>query len=288
MSDTVTSGDAAAQILQRIATDALDQHRTENFPVALRFLPRRVREQLLAVYAFARFVDDVGDRADGDRLALLELVDADVRKLPARRAELRPVVGVAAVADRCGIEPLLDLVEANRIDQHTTRYEDFDALLGYCAKSAAPVGRLVLAIAGVRDQLAVRRSDAVCAALQVLEHCQDVREDAEAGRVYLPDAELRAAGVDSAELTARETSPALRRVVATQVERAERLLGDGAPLVQSLHGWARVAVSGYVAGGLATVAALRAADHDVLARPVKPAAARTAYLAASLALRGRA
>jgi squalene synthase HpnC len=287
MSDTVTSGDAAAQILHRIATDALDQHRTENFPVALRFLPRRVREQLLQVYAFARFVDDIGDRAAGDRSALLDLVDADIRKLPAGQAELGPVAALGPLARTSGIEPLLDLVEANRIDQTTTRYETFDELLGYCAKSAAPVGRLVLAIAGVRDADAVRRSDAVCAALQVLEHCQDVREDAQAGRVYLPAAELRAAGVDVAELSGSATSPALRRVIATQVDRAAAMLRDGGPLVRGLHGWARIAVAGYVAGGLATVAALRAADYDVLPRTVRPRKSQTARAAARLLLGGR-
>ena len=270
---TLTSRpDASAEVLRQIAQRALTQHRSENFPVALRFLPRTPRDHLLRVYTYARFVDDVGDCADGDRLALLALVAADVRRLAGGQPQLAPVAGLLPLVSAHGLtpEPLLELVEANRIDQTKTRYTTFDELLGYCAKSAAPVGRLVLLIAGVADETAARRSDAACAALQVLEHCQDVREDAVAGRVYLPADDLRAAGVDDAELTAYVTPPAVRRVLATQVERAERLLDDGPALVRSLRGWARIAVAGYLAGGRATAHALRAADYDVLARDVVP------------------
>jgi squalene synthase HpnC len=276
-------------VLRQLAQRALTQHRTENFPVALRFLPRTPRDHLLRAYTYARFVDDVGDCADGDRLTLLALVEADVARLSGGQPELGPVAGLVPLvsAHRLTPEPLLDLVEANRVDQTKTRYTTFDELLGYCAKSAAPVGRLVLLIAGVSDETAVRRSDAVCAALQVLEHCQDVREDAAAGRVYLPGEELRAAGVAETELTARVTPPALRRVVATQVERAERLLDEGPALVRSLRGWARIAVAGYLAGGRATAHALRAADYDVLARDIVPSKRRTAVELVRL-LSGRA
>ena len=288
MRKTLTSSDGAGQLLRGLAATALEQHASENFPVALRFLPRDVRADLLRVYTFARFVDDVGDRAAGDRLELLDLVAEDVRNLPAGRAELGPVAGLAPLVGTRGldVEPLLDLVEANRMDQSVTRYETFDALLGYCAKSAAPVGRLVLLIAGQQGELAERRSDRVCAALQVLEHCQDVREDAHAGRIYLPAEELRAAGVSDAELLGTTTSRPLRRVIATQVDRAERLLEDGPLLVATLRGWARLAVSGYVAGGRATVRALRTADCDVLAQPVRPSKPRTVAGTARLLLRG--
>jgi squalene synthase HpnC len=285
MAVTLTSRpDASAEVLRQLAQRALDQHRTENFPVALRFLPRTARDHLLRVYTYARFVDDVGDRADGDRLALLHLVEADVARLPRGNPQLGPVAGLLPLVAAHGLttEPLLDLLEANRLDQTKTRYTTFDDLLAYCAKSAAPVGRMVLTVADVGDEAAVRRSDAVCAALQVLEHCQDVREDALAGRVYLPAEDLRAAGVDDADLTARVTSPALRRVVATQVERAEHLLAEGPELVRGLRGWARVAVAGYIAGGRATAHALRAADHDVLARHIGPTTPRTAVEAGRL------
>jgi squalene synthase HpnC len=268
--DPVRDGDWA--VLEQLAARSSAQMGAENFPVALRVLPRRSREQLSAVYAYARFVDDVGDEAPGDRAALLDLVEADVRALPAGRPVLQAVSGLRPVVETCGvpIAPFLDLIEANRMDQAVTRYETFDDLLGYCRLSAAPVGRIVLHLAGAATARNVADSDAVCAALQVLEHCQDVAEDARAGRVYLPVADLRAAGANEADLGGPATTPAIARAVAVNVDRADALLHDGRGLVRRLSGWARLAVCGYVAGGYATAAALRNNAFDVVARDITP------------------
>jgi squalene synthase HpnC len=270
--------------LARVATRAAAQQAGENFPVAMRLLPPRPRDHLRRAYAYARFVDDVGDCARGDRLALLDFIDEDVRALfvraqpPSDRPTLPIVRDMAAVVAECELppDPLLDLIEANRVDQLVSAYETFDDLLDYCRLSAAPVGRIVLHIAGSATERNVVDSDAVCAALQVLEHCQDVREDAVAGRVYLPAADLRAAGVHRTELEAHSTSSRLRQVIAQQVDRAAAMLREGRPLVRRLSGWSRLAVAGYVAGGLATVDALRRADYDVLARHVSPTKRHTA------------
>jgi len=122
----------------------------------------------------------------------------------------------------------------------------------------------------------------VCNALQVLEHCQDVGEDARAGRTYLPAVDLRAAGVGDDDLRAPTTSAGVRRVVGEQVDRALGLLRAGRPLVRRLRGWPRLAVSGYVAGGLATATALRRADFDVLDRHIGPSKIRTTVHAVRL------
>jgi phytoene/squalene synthetase len=119
-------------------------------------------------------------------------------------------------------------------------------------------------------QRRVGRSDDVCTALQVLEHCQDVAEDRRRGRIYLPLEDLTAFGVTPGDLDADVTSTAVRRLVAHEVQRARALLLSGMPLVRSLRGSARVAVAGFVAGGLATADALRRADYDVLARDIVP------------------
>jgi squalene synthase HpnC len=281
----VRAATTPAVTLAELGASALRQHSAENFPVALRVVPRRPRAQLLSVYAFARFVDDVGDEAPGDRLALLDLIAKDVRTLGTGTPTLAPVAGLAPVIADCGlsIDPLLDLIEANRVDQRVSRYSSFEELLGYCRLSAAPVGRIVLCLAGVNGASAVAMSDAICAGLQVLEHCQDVGEDARADRVYLPADDLRVAGVADSDLLLTTTSPALRRVIALQVQRARDLLGSGRPLIRQLHGWARLALLGYVAGGLATADALDAADYDVLSRAVTPTKMRTAVAAARLA-----
>jgi len=281
--------DSAYAPLETIAARAMSQMTTENFPVALRLLPAAVRADLATVYRFARFVDDVGDEAPGgpeQRLALLDVVEHQLRGLPGDAA-LGPVRALAPLvgSGRVPLQPFLDLVEANRVDQRRSSYETFEELLEYCALSAAPVGRVVLHLAGAASQEAVRLSDSVCAALQVLEHCQDVGEDARAGRVYLPAEELRAAGVQAADLTGHATSTGLRGVTVRQVVRARELLEDGRPLVGLLRGWPRLAVAGFVAGGLATADALDAARHDVLARTVHPSRARTMWHALSLLAR---
>jgi squalene synthase HpnC len=274
-------GDDVSSELDRVAAAGIAKIDAENFPVALRLLPNGPRADLTRIYAFARFVDDVGDASIGDRHALLDSVERDVRRLALGAARLAPVQGMQELIRARGltVEPMLDLVEANRRDQDVTRYETFDDLLEYCRLSAAPIGRMVLAVAGVADDESVRRSDRVCAALQVLEHCQDVGEDAAMGRVYLPAAELRAARVTDRDLAAKHTSAALRRVIGRQVGRSEQLLADGRPLVGGLRGWSRLAVLGYVAGGRATAARLRKGDYDVLARHLGPRPLGTAWQA---------
>lgn len=281
-----TASDGAMSELERIASAAADKINGENFPVALRVLPARARDHLRRAYVYARFVDDIGDRAAGDRLALLDAVDRDVQQLAGGAPTLAPVRDLAPLVsdDGLSLQPLRDLIEANRRDQQVSRYANFDELLDYCRLSAAPVGRIVLAIAGVDDAAATAESDKVCAALQVLEHCQDVGEDFAAGRVYLPAADLDRFGVPDDELRGTATSARLRRVLELEVSRAERLLAEGRPLIGRLHGWARLAVIGYVAGGRATAAALRRADYDVLGRAVRPGKLGTVRHAARLAV----
>jgi squalene synthase HpnC len=265
------------RLLDELAAEAVAKATSENFPVALRLLPKGPRASLMHAYHYARFVDDVGDAAAGDRLALLDAVEADVHALASGRpAWLAPVAGMAdMVSDGMSTQPLLDLIQANRMDQTVHGYSTFDDLLGYCTYSAAPVGRIVLHIARAATPQNDADSDAVCNALQVLEHCQDVGEDARAGRVYLPGAELRDEDVSMAALRSAMTSPALRRVVGRQVRRARDMLVAGDALVARLRGWPRVAVAGYVAGGRATADALLQADCEVLAAALRPSKTRT-------------
>lgn len=280
-------------ILAAIADAAPAHMSAENFPVALRVLPRAVRGDLARVYTFARFVDDVGDDTSGmtsgpeQRLQLLDLIAERIERLPGTSvvpAELAPVAGLAPLVRerRVPVQPFLDLIEANRVDQRVASYATFDDLLDYCRLSAAPVGRIVLHVADAASARNVTDSDSVCAALQVLEHCQDVGEDARRGRIYLPATELADAGIDREQLTAAHTPPALRGVVATQVQRSRQMLRSGAPLVRHLSGWARFAVAGYVAGGVATADALDTARHDVLTRDIRPSRLRTAGIALRL------
>jgi squalene synthase HpnC len=245
----------------------------ENFPVAMRLLPRTLRAELRAVYDIARTIDDLGDEAPGDRLALLDAFEADLRRAWTDTEPAIPVVRRLVPVVRAhdlAIDPFLGLVEANKLDQRQTSYPTWAALRHYCTLSADPIGRIVLALTESLTERRVGRSDDVCTALQVLEHCQDVAEDRRRGRIYLPLEDLTAFGVAPGDLDVDVTSTAVRRLVAHEVQRARSLLLSGMPLVRSLGGSARVAVAGFVAGGLATADALRRANYDVLARDIVP------------------
>ncbi|MFC3502505.1 squalene synthase HpnC [Micromonospora krabiensis] len=263
----------------------------ENFPVALRVLPRRHRRHLVAIYGYARHVDDVGDEplAPGvDRLAELNRVEAELRALYAGRTVSHPVVRALAstVAD-CDLplDALVRLVEANRVDQRVTRYETFAQLVDYCTLSANPVGELVLHVFGQVGQARRELSDRICTALQLVEHLQDVAEDHRRGRIYLPAEDLERFGVGEDELSRPAASRALRELVAFEAERARAWLDAGAPLVSALHGWARLAVGGYLAGGRATLDALAEVDHDPLRWTVRPRRGRMLRRLASATVR---
>jgi squalene synthase HpnC len=244
---------------------------SENFPVAGRILGGRVRGHLLAVYGFARMVDDIGDEAHGDRLALLDWVEDELDLVYAGDEPEHPVMRALVPTVRaCALppEPFRRLIAANRRDQEVTRYETFDELLAYCRLSAAPVGELVLAVFGVATPERIALSDRICAGLQVTEHLQDVAEDHARGRVYLPQDDLDRFGCIEDNLSAPATGPALRAVISFEAARARALLAEGAPLVRRLSGRPRLAVAGFVAGGRAALDALDHTGYDVLgARP---------------------
>jgi squalene synthase HpnC len=249
----------------------MDQAGSENFPVASMFLPRRIRRHLLAIYGYARFVDDVGDESDGDRLAAL---DAAERELDAAigGTSTNPIfVELESTIRACGLDrqTLVGLIEANRMDQVKRRYATFAELVGYCELSANPVGRLVLGVFGASNAVTLPLSDQVCTGLQIVEHLQDVGEDFGAGRIYLPEEDLDRFGVADSDFVAPTTSAALRRAVAFEASRASQLLESGALLGSYLRGSDRVAVAGFVGGGLAQLHALRRASYDVLGQTVK-------------------
>jgi squalene synthase HpnC len=249
----------------------------ENFPVALRTLPAGIRRHLHAVYSYARYVDDLGDEpiqgwSSAERVAALDALEDQVREMCAGRQVADPILrALAPTVRECGLplDPLRRLIEANRVDQHTTRYATFDQLVGYCALSADPVGELVLHVFGQADPERVALSNRVCTALQLIEHLQDIAEDHQRGRVYLPAADMDRFGVTEEQLGRPVAGRALRDLIGFSANRAGSWLQAGAPLVPMLRGWGRLAVSGYLAGGRATLSAFAAASYDPLLRPVK-------------------
>jgi squalene synthase HpnC len=248
------------------------QARSENFPVASRLLPRRQRAHLLAVYGFARLVDDAGDEAAGDRLELLDWLEEELGRVYRGNPTHALMRRLAPTVRECRIpaEPFRRLIDANRQDQHVATYETIDDLLGYCELSANPIGHLVLHVFGAATPERVRLSDAICSGLQLTEHCQDVAEDAARGRIYIPAADMRRFGCAEADLSGPPASGRLRSLIAFEVDRARELLDDGLPLVRTLRGRPALAVAAFVAGGRAALDAIERADHDVLGGASRP------------------
>jgi len=290
----------AAQVSLAVAAKAS----AENFPVALRVLPRRWRAHLTALYGFARLVDDIGDEplpgmpADASeetvtatRLKLLDELQQDVARGydPHEEPQLAAIRAMAATARDCGIpaEPLYDLIQANRQDQLVTRYETYQELADYCRLSANPVGQVVLYIMGAATPERIAASDSVCTALQVIEHTQDVAEDLANGRIYLPGQDMRAHGVTEADLGQPSAGENVRDLIRFEVDRARQLLDEGATLVGTLHGMARLAIAGYVAGGRATLHAIEAGRYDVLRATPRPGKADTLAMMARCYVKGR-
>ncbi|MEU8510323.1 squalene synthase HpnC [Kitasatospora sp. NPDC048722] len=318
--------------MDQTAGATLEKASAENFPVAPFFLPAAWRGDLMAVYGFARLVDDAGDGDLADpagaarllgvdtplpapaatpsaqcgppapdvvafRLALLDGLDRDLDRV--FETALHPggtdrprhplMCALVPLVDRHGLtpEPFRRLIEANRVDQTTARYATWDDLVGYCTLSADPVGRLVLAIAGVSTPERIGLSDAVCTALQVVEHLQDVAEDLARGRIYLPAEDLERFGVTEADLAAPSADGPVRELIAFEAERARTLLDRGAPLVGTVRGRLRLLLAGFTAGGYAALAAVEDAGYDVLAQQAKPDKRRLAAKAAAIFAKGR-
>jgi len=261
----------------------------ENFPVASRFLPKAMRRHLLAIYGFARLTDDIGDEAAGDRSLLLDQVEEELKNAFSGAATHPIFMRLSETIATCRLDkgPFIDLIQANRRDQVITRYRTFDDLKGYCRLSAVPVGRLVLAVAGSLTPARMHWSDDVCSGLQIVEHLQDVGEDAARGRVYLPGVDLEAYGVSENDLRSSTAGPQFARLMAFEVERARGLLAAAQPLVGSLRGRLRVAVIGFAAGGFAALDAIEASGHDVLRQPIRGTKRRLLLHSARLFLGAR-
>lgn len=220
----------------------------ENFPVLSRLLPEPQRGDLCAIYAFARLADDFADEAryHGQRAEMLGLWRA--RLLEAAEGDhAHPVFkALADVMRRCRISPRLleRLIDAFEQDTRVTRYETWDELIDYCSRSADPVGRTVLRIFGHEDDEMDQQSDAICTALQLANHWQDIGQDLGRDRIYVPREMMRRFGVTEEALFDRLVTPAFEDMMRECVRRAWRLFDRGRPLAgkvdRPLRRWIRL------------------------------------------------
>jgi squalene synthase HpnC len=239
---------------ERDAADAYCRLRTsehyENFIVASRLAPARVRLDLARIYAYCRSTDDLGDESGADALARLERWRDEVSAMFGGAAPVHPVlVALSDTVARCGLtqKPFLDLIAANVQDQSVAAYETWPELQAYCALSAAPVGRMVLAVFGMGGAAAEHLSDDVCIGLQLANFAQDVSVDAAKGRTYLLQAEVRSGG--AIEATKAHCS------------KARSLLASGEQLESMAAGLLRFQLALYRLGGLAILSAIERAGY---------------------------
>ena len=239
-------------------------HRDENFPVASRLIHPRHRGAILAFYEFVRIADDIADHATLGEREKLDLLDRLEAGLLGRNDEQREAVALRTVLRERNLPPrhAQDLLTAFRMDVTKLRYRDWDDLMGYCSYSAMPVGRYVLDVHG-EDRSTWPANDALCAALQIINHLQDCKKDFQAlNRVYVPEDALAAAGATVEDIGRDAATPALRRCLTALADRTGTLLDESAafsPQHQGFpagHGGRRDPVAGAAPG--------RAADRGAI------------------------
>jgi squalene synthase HpnC len=271
------------------ACERLASTHYENFPVASTLLPRAMRPHVAAVYAFARVADDFadeGDRPADERIQRLEqwrerlhrAVDGAEQRPsapgePAEAARIFRAVGATMRSCELPVSLFEDLLSAFAQDVRVSRYATWADLFDYCRRSANPVGRLVLGIAGYRDPRLDAQSDAICTALQLTNFWQDLKIDYARGRVYLPAEELNAHGAPEEDLGEVHLTAACRHALTAAVDRTRQLFACGRPLCDQVRGRLRYELRATWLGGTRILQKLEAAGFD-------PAAGRVTLRAA--------
>jgi phytoene synthase len=266
----------------------------ENFPVASYLLPRHMRRHVAAVYAFARTADDFADqphRPPEERERLLANWRAQLHQAVRGERTDDPIFLALANTMRERDLPVRyfeDLLSAFAQDVRVHRYASWADLFSYCQRSANPVGRLVLRIAGVRNLDAELASDAVCTALQLTNFWQDLGTDWHNGRLYVPQQELAAAGAAERDLDTERMTPQWRDVMRACVNRTRELFEEGRPVADAVDGRLRYELRATWLGGWRLLRKIEALDYDTLrTRPALSAADALALLPGVLLWKNR-
>ena len=240
----------------------------ENFTVGSWFLPRDSRKHFYAVYAFCRFVDDLGDEYQGDRLKALDFWELEIERCYDGTPQHPYMMALQNTIRAFQIpkEPFLKLIQANRMDQDNSRYPTYEDLDRYCQHSANPVGHLVLYVCGYRDQERQRLADYTCTALQLANFWQDVARDFAMGRIYIPLEDMERFGYSEDELSRGTVTDEFRSLMAFEVERARDLFHRGLRLVDTLDGRLKLDVALFSLGGTKVLDAIERQGYDVLSR----------------------
>lgn len=244
----------------------------ENFPVASVLLPARLRRAVRAIYGFARSADDIADEGDltpAQRLAGLQAMRESLNEIGRGGLPAEPMLGELAAtirAHRLPVQPFHDLLDAFSQDVTKHRYDHFGEVMGYCRKSANPIGRLLLRLFGDEDVRHLAWSDGICSALQLINFLQDVAVDYRKGRIYLPADEMARFGVSERQIAEGRVDALWQQFMKFQIERARRMLAAGAPLGRALPGRLGLEVRLIILGGERILYRLHETGGDVFHR----------------------
>jgi squalene synthase HpnC len=246
---------------------------TERFPVASRLVPAEMRPHLIALYAFARCADDFADEPEyeGRRIEALDRWQEELDRCYHGEADHPVFVALADTIERreLPLPPLGDMLTAFRMDLDVNRYATFTALRGYTAKSADPVGRLLLSLFGYRQPELFRFADEISTALQLTNFWQDVAADAARGHIYIPAEDLHFFGLTEADVRALKPSKAMRDLVRFQVARTRARYERGRPLMDRLGSDLRMELTLIWLIGTAILDKIESVDYDVLSQRVE-------------------
>lgn len=256
---------------------AIDHY--ENFPVASFLMPANIRQDVVNLYRFARYADDIADEGDAlpaQRLRQLRNLHLALNSMalsndstplpPFLDPKIEEICGPLAVTIRrqkLPISPLSDLLSAFEQDIQVQRYPNVSKLLDYCNRSANPVGRLMLHLFKHQTAQSLRQSDQICTALQLINFLQDVAIDFQKGRIYLPQDEMVAAGVSEQDIATSTLNDNWRNLMQLQVNRCRSLLKAGRPLGKTLSGRIGLEMRLIVEGGGRVLDKIEALKFDV-------------------------
>lgn len=244
----------------------------ENFPVASILLPKRLRRPVEAIYRFARSADDIADEGDAsDEARLQGLADyhAELKRIANKQTPLTLAFQELATIVTEWRLPLVlfhDLLDAFAQDVVKKRYADYPELLDYCRRSANPVGRLLLHLVDRASAENLQRSDCICTALQLINFWQDIAIDWQKDRVYLPQSELTRFAVAETQIAEQRCDAPWIALLDEQIDHAQALMHEGAPLVHALPGRMGWEIRCTVQGGLRILEKIRSVRGDVFRR----------------------
>jgi squalene synthase HpnC len=251
----------------RFCADLVARH-YENFPVASKLVPKRLRRHVAALYAFARIADDFSDEPEYDGVRRERLLDwrRQLNEIGSKPPSHPVFLALGATLKELDLPkaPFDDLLSAFLQDTEKSRYATFDEVADYCRRSACPVGRIVLMIHGYRDEELFRYSDAICTALQLANFWQDVSVDLKKDRIYIPEEDFKAHGYSEADLRMGVCNERFRNLMKFEVARARALFDQGRPLLARLRFPLSLEIRLTWLGGMQILKMIRRIDFDTV------------------------